>query len=120
MANSHAKNVPLRPRPPPPPFSPTPSSPCVRKESTPTVDTEILGVYRSSAPIHSVNTPPRKKGNMLNAGEGTSVVRAKRPNVETFGAAAAESVNIGPFGLNLKCSFSKIQHVSPLSRRSID
>uniref|UniRef100_M1DPT9 Uncharacterized protein n=1 Tax=Solanum tuberosum TaxID=4113 RepID=M1DPT9_SOLTU len=118
MANSNAKNV--LPPPPPPPSSPTPSPPGVRKEATPIVDTEILGVYGSSTPIHSVNNPPRKRGSMLNAGEGTSVVRAKRPNVEAFGAAAAESVNIGPFGPNLKCSFPNIQHVSPLSRRSID
>ncbi|KAG5615667.1 hypothetical protein H5410_015491 [Solanum commersonii] len=81
---------------------------------------EILAVYGSSAPMHSVNAPPRKRGCMLNVGEGTSVVRAKRPNVEAFGASAVESVNIGPFGLNLKCSFPNIQHASPLSRRSID
>ncbi|KAG5615678.1 hypothetical protein H5410_015502 [Solanum commersonii] len=113
------------PPPPPPPQSPPPSSPapsppCVHKEATPTADTEILRVYGSSAPIHLVNAPPRKRGSLLNAGEGTSVVRAKRPNVEAFGAAAAESVNIGPFGPNLKCSFPSIQHVSPLSMRSID
>ncbi|KAH0761211.1 hypothetical protein KY290_017284 [Solanum tuberosum] len=108
MANCHAKNVP--PLPPPPPQSPPPSSrahspPCVRKEATPTADAEILGVYESSAPIHSVNDPPRKRGSMLNAGEGTSVVRAKRPNVEAFLASAGESVNIGPFVPNLKCFF---------------
>ncbi|KAG5615682.1 hypothetical protein H5410_015506 [Solanum commersonii] len=42
---------------------------------------------------------------MLNVGEGTFVVRAKRPNVKAFGASAAKSVNIGPFVLKLKCSF---------------
>ncbi|KAG5615674.1 hypothetical protein H5410_015498 [Solanum commersonii] len=89
-------------------------------EATPTTDTEILGVYGSSATIHSVNAPPRKRGCMLNVGEGTSVVWAKRPNVKAFGASAAESVNIGPFGPNLKYSFPNIQHVSPFSRRSID
>ncbi|KAK6779396.1 hypothetical protein RDI58_021580 [Solanum bulbocastanum] len=46
IANSHAKNVP--PPPPPSPQSPPSSSlglfpPCVSKEATPTVDTEILG-----------------------------------------------------------------------------
>ncbi|KAG5615695.1 hypothetical protein H5410_015519 [Solanum commersonii] len=80
MANSHSKNV--RPPLPPPPSSP---------EATPTADTEILRVYRSIIPIHSVNAPPRKRGSILNAGEGTSVVQAKRPNVEVFGASAAES-----------------------------
>ncbi|KAH0761217.1 hypothetical protein KY290_017290 [Solanum tuberosum] len=123
MSNSHAKNVP--PPPPPLPQSPSPSSPapsrpCVHKEATPTADTEILRVYGSRAPIHSVNAPPIKRGSILNAGEGTSVVRAKRPNVEAFGAAPTESVNIGSFGPNLKCSFPNIQHVSPLSRWSID
>ncbi|KAH0761209.1 hypothetical protein KY290_017282 [Solanum tuberosum] len=118
MAKSYAKNVP--PPPPPPPSSPAPSPPCVRKEATPTANTEILGIYGSSTPIHSVTAPPRKRGSMMNAGEGTFVVRAKRPNVEDFGAAAAESVNIGHFGPNLKYFFPSIQHVSPLSRRSID
>ncbi|KAG5615693.1 hypothetical protein H5410_015517 [Solanum commersonii] len=117
-ASSLAKNVP--PLPPPPPSSPTPYPPCVHKEATPTADTEILGVYESSSPIHSVNAPPRKRGSMLNAGEGTSVVWAKRPNVEAFGAATAESVNIGHFIPNLKCPFPSIQHVYPCSRRSID
>ncbi|KAG5615691.1 hypothetical protein H5410_015515 [Solanum commersonii] len=88
--------------------------------ATPTVGTEILGVYGSSTPICSANTPPRKKGSMLNAGEGTSMVRAKRLNVVAFGEATLESVNIRPFGPNLKCSFPYIQHVSPLSRGSID
>ncbi|KAH0638526.1 hypothetical protein KY285_035112 [Solanum tuberosum] len=80
MANSHAKNVPP-PRPPlqsPPPSSPAPFHPCVRKEATQTADIEILGVYGSSAPIHSVNSPLRKRGSMLNAGEGTYVVREKK------------------------------------------
>ncbi|KAG5615688.1 hypothetical protein H5410_015512 [Solanum commersonii] len=122
MANSHAKNIPPSSPPPPqcpPPSSPAPSPPCVRMEVTPTPNTEILGVYGSSAPIHSVNAPPKKRESMLNDGEGTYVVRAKRPHVEAFGALAAESVNIGPFGPNLKCSLPNIQHVSPLSR-SID
>ncbi|KAK6793856.1 hypothetical protein RDI58_007309 [Solanum bulbocastanum] len=119
MANSHAKNV-SPPLPPPPqsplPSPPAPSPPCVRKEATPTADTEILGVYGSSAPIHSIDSPPEKRGSMLNVREGTSVVWDRRPNVEAFGASIAESVNIGPFGPNLKCSFPIIQHVSPLSR----
>ncbi|KAG5615669.1 hypothetical protein H5410_015493 [Solanum commersonii] len=46
---------------------------------------------------------------MLYTREGTYVVRAKRPNVEAFGVATAESVNIGRFGPNLKCSFPNIQ-----------
>ncbi|KAH0761213.1 hypothetical protein KY290_017286 [Solanum tuberosum] len=87
MTNSHAKNVP--PPPPPPPQSPPPSSPApsahrVREKATPTADTEILGVYGSIPRIHSINAPPRKRGCMLNIGEGTSVVRSKRPNVDTF------------------------------------
>ncbi|KAH0761221.1 hypothetical protein KY290_017294 [Solanum tuberosum] len=90
MANSHSKDVP--PPLPPPPSSPAPSSPCVRKEAAPTADTEILRVYGIIVSIHSVNAPLRKRGNIQNAGKGTSVVRAKRPNVEVFGAFAAESV----------------------------
>ncbi|KAH0761215.1 hypothetical protein KY290_017288 [Solanum tuberosum] len=117
MANSHAKNVP--PPPSPPPSSPTSSHPCVRKETISTANTKILGAYGSSAPIHSINAPPRKRGSKLNAREGTSVVRAKRPNVKAFGASTAERVNIRPFGPNLKCSLPSIQHVSPLCR-SID
>ncbi|KAH0737106.1 hypothetical protein KY290_035811 [Solanum tuberosum] len=69
------------PSPPqsPHPSSPAPSPPCVRKEATPIADTEILEVYGSSVPIHSINAPPRKRGSMLNAGEGTYVIRAKGP-----------------------------------------
>ncbi|KAH0632388.1 hypothetical protein KY290_035808 [Solanum tuberosum] len=52
----------LPPSQSPPPSSPSLSPPCVRKEATPIADTEILGVYGSSAPIHSVNASSRKKG----------------------------------------------------------
>ncbi|KAK6796564.1 hypothetical protein RDI58_004265 [Solanum bulbocastanum] len=70
MANSLA-NV-------PPPSSPAPSPPRVREEEAPTAGTEI----------HSVSAPPRKRGSMLSAGEGTSEDRAKRPNVEPPAAPA--------------------------------
>ncbi|KAG5584057.1 hypothetical protein H5410_044491 [Solanum commersonii] len=62
-------------------------------EVTPTADTEILGVYGSSVPIHSVNAPPRKRGSMPKVGERTFVVRAKRPNVEAFGAAVTSDAS---------------------------
>ncbi|KAH0737104.1 hypothetical protein KY290_035809 [Solanum tuberosum] len=109
MANSHAKNVPPPPPPlqSPPPSSPAPSPPCVRKEATQTADIEILGVYGSSAPIHLVNSPPRKRGNMLNAGEGTYVVWAKRPNVEAFGATTAGRISIEIVGVFISCKWFK-------------
>ncbi|KAH0632389.1 hypothetical protein KY290_035810 [Solanum tuberosum] len=94
MANSHAKNVPPPPPPvqSPPPTSPAHSPPYVRKEATQTADIEILGVYGSSALIHSVNSPPKKRGSMLNAGEGKYVVWEKRPNVEAFGATTSDAL----------------------------
>ncbi|KAG5615672.1 hypothetical protein H5410_015496 [Solanum commersonii] len=125
MTNSHATNVP--PPPPPLPQTPSPFSPApapsphrVREKATPTADTEIIGVYSSNTSIHSVNAPPRKRGNMLNAGEGTFEVRAKRSNVDTFSYCCSKSFNFGPFGPNHTRSFPNIQHTSPLSRRSID
>ncbi|KAG5615666.1 hypothetical protein H5410_015490 [Solanum commersonii] len=87
MTNSHAKNIPPSPHPPtqsPPPSSPAPSAHRVREKATPTAVIKILVVYGSSASIHSVNAPPRKRGSMLNVREGTFEVQSKRPNIDTF------------------------------------
>lgn len=87
MVTSLAKNVPTPPLPTPHPQSPPPSSLApsphrVREKATSSTDAEILGIYGSSAPIHLVNDPPRKRGIVSNGGELTSVVRAKRPDTE--------------------------------------
>ncbi|KAH0761212.1 hypothetical protein KY290_017285 [Solanum tuberosum] len=81
--------------PPPSSHSPSPSPHRVREKATLTADIEILGVYGSSASIHSINAPPRKRGNTLNVGDGTFEVRAKSPNVDTFSCAAPKASTLG-------------------------
>ena len=66
-------NVVGLPRHSPSPFSPAPFPHRAHKKGTLIDDTEILGVYGSSVPIHLINDPPRKKGEHVECWEVTYV-----------------------------------------------